>query len=64
MPNNLLPPHIGDTTSYLLRNADNYAQVHARTALYGSSFLPSTVREWNKLPIEHRNAEARTSFAI
>ena len=37
-------------------------QVHARTALYGSSFLPSTTREWNKLPINHRNAETPYSF--
>ena len=55
----LLPPHICDTSSYPLRNADNYAQVHA---LYGSSFLPSTVREWNKPPIEQRNAESLNTF--
>ena len=43
----LLPSHVGDTSSYSLRNAENYTQVHARTALYGSSFLPSSTREWN-----------------
>ena len=58
----LLPSHVGDTTNYPLRNADNYTQVHARTALYGSSFLPSTIREWNKLPIEHRNVETLSAF--
>ena len=58
----LLPSHVGDTSSYSLRNAENYTQVHARTALYGSSFLPSTTREWNKLPINHRNAETPYSF--
>ena len=58
----LLPPHVGDTSNYPLRNVDNYTQVHARTALYGSSFLPSTIREWNKLPIEQRNVETLSAF--
>ncbi|MCG7881047.1 MAG: hypothetical protein JAY96_05605 [Candidatus Thiodiazotropha endolucinida] len=59
---NLLPLHIGDVSSYPLRNADNYSLVHSRTALYGSSFLPSTIREWNRLPNEHRNAESQNAF--
>ena len=59
---NLLPSHVGDTSSYPLRNANNYTQVPARNALYGSSFLPLTIREWNKLPIEHRNVETPTTF--
>ena len=59
---NLLPPHIGEISSYPLRNADNYTQIHSRTALYGSSFLPSAIREWNKLPTEHRNAESQDMF--
>ena len=58
----LLPPHVGDTSNYPPRNADNYTQVHARTVLYGSSFLPSTIREWNKLPIDHRNVETPSAF--
>ena len=58
----LLPPHVGDTSNYPLRNADNYTQVHASTAVYGSSFLPSTIREWNKLPIDHRNVETLSAF--
>ena len=32
------------------------------TGLYGSSFLPSVIREWNRLPNEHRNAESQTAF--
>lgn len=59
---NLLPPHIGEVSSYPLRNADNYVQVNARTALYGSSFLPSTLREWNKLDNDHRNADSQEAF--
>ena len=59
---NLLPPHIGEVSLYPLRNADNYTQIHSMTALYGSSFLPSAIREWNKLLTEHRNAESQDMF--
>ena len=59
---NLLPPHIGEVSSYPLRNTDNYTQIHSRTALYGSSFLPSAIHEWNKLPTEPRNAESQDMF--
>ena len=59
---NLLPPNIGEVSLYPLRNADNYTQIHSRTALYGSSFLPSAILEWNKLPTEHRNAELQDMF--
>ena len=59
---NLLPPHIGEVSWYPLRNADNYTQIHSRTALCGSSFFPSAIREWNKLSTEHRNAESQDMF--
>ena len=59
---NLLPPHIGEVSSYPLRNADNYTQIHSRTSLYGSSFIPSAICKWNKLPTEHRNAESQDMF--
>ena len=29
-----------------------------------SSFPPSAIREWNKLPIEHRNAELQDMFKV
>ena len=59
---NILPSHIREVSSYPIRNADNYTQIHSRTALYGSSFLPSAIREWNKLPTDHRNAESQDMF--
>ena len=49
-------------SAYPLRNADNYIQGHSRTVLYGSSFLPSIIREWNKLPIDHSNVETISAF--
>ena len=35
---------------YSTRNISNQVHVHSRTAYYNNSFLPSTVRLWNKLP--------------
>ena len=61
---NLLPPHIGEVSSYPLHNAVKYTQIHSRTALYRSSFLPLAIREWNKLPTEHRNAESKNMFKV
>ena len=58
----MLPPLVGDTSNYPLRNADDYTRVQSRTAFYGSSFLPSTIREWNKLPIDIRNVETLSAL--
>ena len=57
----VLSSYIGNTSAYPLRNVNNYMQVHATTALYDSFFLPSTISEWNKLPIDHRNVETLTA---
>ena len=48
----LLPPTVQNTTSYNLRNSNDIRNVHARTNLFYNSFLPSTIRAWNKLSDE------------
>ena len=58
----LVPPRVGNETSYSLRNADNYQQAHATSRLYFDSFLPSTIREWNNLPADVKAAQNLTSF--
>ena len=45
----MIPPRVRDETSYSLCNADNLRQIHASSRSYYDSFLPSTIREWNKL---------------
>ena len=52
----LVPPTVGSTSSYPLRNADDLHSLHTNSQLYYNSFLPSAVREWNQLPIETRNS--------
>ena len=47
----LLPPLVQDTTSYNLRNSDNIQNYRARSNLFLSSFLPSTIRACHLLSI-------------
>ena len=57
----LIPPHVGQTTRYNLRNENNLSTIQSRTNLYHNSFLPSTIRDWNELPI---NIRSSTSIGI
>ena len=52
---NILPSKTQDC--YQLRNSENISFVHARTQLYNSSFLPSTIREWNALSLPTRHSQ-------
>ncbi|XP_060556211.1 uncharacterized protein LOC132716894 [Ruditapes philippinarum] len=53
---NLVPPNIGSSSSYNLRNPDQLRPVHSRTNQYYKSFLPTTVRDWNNLLTDVRNS--------
>ena len=41
----LVPPRVGDMSSYSLRNSDQYQTIDTKSQLYYNSFLPSAVRE-------------------
>ena len=58
----LVPPTIGNTTNYPLRNSADLLTVHASSQLYYNSFLPSVIREWNKLPEDVRNLPSIATF--
>lgn len=53
---NLVPNNFGQIHQYRTRNAGNLPNLPARTNFYYNSFLPSTVRLWNELPIHIRNS--------
>ena len=53
---------VNETSKDNLRNSNDIRTVNARTSQYFSSFLPSSIREWNTLPEEQRNATTVTSF--
>ncbi|MCG8048301.1 MAG: reverse transcriptase family protein [Candidatus Thiodiazotropha endolucinida] len=60
--NQLVPGLVQDQSQYSLRNANNMSFIHANSALYYNSFLPSVTRAWNNLPTEIRNSTSVTQF--
>ena len=58
----LVPPLNSEVSNYSLRNANDFQVPHSRTSLYSSSFLTSTTREWNSIPIEFRNSDSIVQF--
>ena len=45
-----------------LRNANDFRTLHANTNLYFNSFFPSTIRAWNSLPEETKQAPSIAYF--
>ena len=58
----LVPPHVGDMSSYSLRNSDQYQPIDTKSQLYYNSFIPSAVREWNALDSESQSCPSVPSF--
>ena len=55
--NELLPNRVGHSTSYMLRNMQNFEIPITR-----SSFMPSTLKLWNHLDVNIRNCESLSQF--
>ena len=58
----LIPPLVGNTTAYNLRNAYDIGTVYANSQLYYNSFLPSVIRKWKELPEDNRQSSNIASF--
>jgi hypothetical protein len=58
----LIPPTIQSTTIYPLRYGDNLIVPFCRLSINNSSFIPSTVEEWNKLDIAIRKLDSLSKF--
>ncbi|MEW8548410.1 MAG: hypothetical protein AB2693_33315, partial [Candidatus Thiodiazotropha sp.] len=58
----LLPPRVNALTRYALRNNNDFAIPASRTAVFTNSFLPSTLRDWNTLDQDVRNAHSLSLF--
>jgi hypothetical protein len=50
------------TTIYPLRNGDNLIVPFCRLSITNSSFIPSTVKEWNKFDIAIRKLDSLSKF--
>jgi hypothetical protein len=59
---NLLPPTTEQRTPYTLWSAQNITHAKASTTALHQSFIPSTVRKWNNMPIEWKNATSLEQF--
>lgn len=58
----LVPPSVSSLSTYNLRNDQNLQTIDSRTSYYYTSFLPSTVRDWNNLSLDTRNSDSINSF--
>ena len=58
----LVPRPVSIISRYNLRNSNDLQTIDARTTQYYNSFLPSTVRSWNNLPIEVKQSASVSSF--
>ena len=60
----LVPSTIQSTTIYMypLRNGDNLIVPFCRLSMPNSSFIPSTIKEWNKLDIAIRKLDSLSQF--
>ena len=54
----LMPPLVSDN----LLNSDNVQSIRARTNIFFNSFFPSTIRAWNNLSEDIRNANTVNTF--
>ena len=58
----LIPASVEDSTTYNLRNANNFRHTLSRTQQYYRSFLPSNISAWNDLSLEVRQSNSIQSF--
>ncbi|MES9991861.1 MAG: hypothetical protein ABW098_07900 [Candidatus Thiodiazotropha sp.] len=58
----LIPQQIEVISRYILRNAQDLRSIRTNSRQYYNSFLPSTVRQWNTIPTEAKQAESLNSF--
>jgi len=59
---NMIPSSRGQGSNYILRNTNNYSLPFCRTERYKQSFVPSTITEWNALPIDIRSIPTLYTF--
>ena len=58
----LIPLRVQQIARYPLRNSQNYSVPPSRTVTYSSSFLPSTLRDWNALDQNIKDAPSLQTF--
>ena len=62
VPSYAIPPLVGETNAYNLRNNNNITVPFCRTEISRKSCIPSSISAWNSLDIELRNSPSLSSF--
>ena len=57
-----IPPSVGETNNYNLRNSHNISQTTNRLSISQQSFFPSTTKLWNLLDLRIRQLSIFESF--
>ena len=57
-----VPALVQNASRYNLRNSNDTQTVSSHTTLFYNSFLPSTIRDWNRLNPDIRNAGTLGAF--
>lgn len=60
----LLPSRVQQSSRYPLRNSNDFSIPASRTTSYCNSFLPATLRDWNALSQDIRDAQSLYSFKM
>ena len=58
----MIPPTVGDSTPYSLRNRANISMIPQRTAIFSQSCIPSSIAAWNNMPMHYRNSQSYDAF--
>ena len=58
----LIPPSVGEISTYTLRNQQNITVPLCRTEISRKSCIPSSISAWNSLDIELRNSPSLAHF--
>jgi hypothetical protein len=58
----LVPERTGNRAEYNIRSGNNLTVPRSRSTAHQNSFLPSTCREWNKLPLSHKQINSVEGF--
>ena len=58
----LIPQQVNAISHHNLRSSNDIHTIRSNTSLYHNSFLPSTLRQWNSLPVEVRQLITLSSF--
>ncbi len=58
----LIPPEVGESTTYNLRNSDSIKLIKSDKKYLLKSYIPSTIKLWNAVPLDIRNSNTLDTF--